>query len=460
MKKQVTERKSNCGFLFVLSLLSLLTLCMATIQAQNYPPSCVVTMPYNNAYYKAGSDIDIRIYSTDFGKTTNNGTVKQVEIYNGNNLLQTIKNHSNYTYSFVWKKVPAGTYTLKAKATNDKGVSFTSVGVIITVGSKDVVPMGMSAGKGKYVANIIQRTDPVKYEQYWNGVTSENACKWETTEATRDQFNWQGADQAYTFATSRNMVFRYHAGVWASQYPRWFTTLTTEEAKAEIVENLTAIAERFPLADQIDLLNEQLYDHQRDNKKFRELLGGPGTTADDYRWQIWLFEQGRKIFPNTKLVLNDYGLEGDPKAIRDQLKLFKVLRDRGIIDGFGTQAHAFNVDKPSADTIKAHLNLMASSGLPIYVTELDMNGGTRGNQVSDSLQLISFKKAIPVFYEHPSVAGITLWGYIQGTTWMNGTGIMSAAGVENPSLVWMKQYLAGRPDVGYPMGMGKPSKNN
>jgi GH35 family endo-1,4-beta-xylanase len=455
MKKQVIARNGNRCFLFALSLFGLLTLNVPTLQAQNYPPSCVVTMPYNNAYYKAGSDIVIHVYSTDIGKTTNNGHVKQVEIYNGDKLLKKINKHANHTYSFVWEKVPAGTYTLKAKATNDKGVSFTSVGVIITVGAKEVTPMGMSAGKGKYVANIYQRNDGLNYDQYWNGVTSENACKWETTEATRDQFNWQGADQAYTYATSRNMVFRYHAGVWASQYPRWFTSLTTEEAKEEIVEYLTAIAARFPLADQIDLLNEQLYDHQRDNKKFRELLGGPGTTADDYRWQIWLFEQGRRIFPNTKLVLNDYGLEGDPKAIRDQLKLFKVLRDRGIVDGFGTQAHAFNVDKPSGDTIKAHLDLMATSGLPIFVTELDMNGGTRGNQVSDSLQLISFKKAIPVFYEHPSVAGITLWGYIQGTTWMTGTGIMSAAGVENPSLVWMKQYFASRPNVGYPMGEGK-----
>jgi len=451
MKKLVSQREGHSRFLSTVCLLSFILMCATTIQAQTYPPSSVVTTPHNNAYYKAGSDIEVRVYSTDIGKTTNNGVVKVVEVYNGSKLLKKIKNHSNHTYSFVWEKVPAGTYTLKAKATNDKGVSFTSVGVIITVGTKDVKPMGLSAGKGKYVANIYQRSDGLNYDQYWNGVTSENSCKWETTEATRDQFNWQGADKAYAYATSRNIVFRYHAGVWASQYPRWFTSLSTEEAKAEIVEYLTAIAERFPYADQIDLLNEQLYDHQRDNKKFRELLGGPGTTADNYSWQIWLFEQGRKIFPNTKLVLNDYGLEGDPKAIRDQLKLFKVLRDRGIVDGFGTQAHAFNVDKPSADTIKAHLDLMATSGLPIFVTELDMNGGARGNQVNDSLQLISFKKVVPVYFEHPSVAGITFWGYIQGTTWMNGTGFMSAEGVANPSLVWLKQYFAGRPDVGYPM---------
>ena len=95
---------------------------------------------------------------------------------------------------------------------------------------------------------------------------------------------------------------------------------------------------------------------------------------------------------------------------------------------------------------------MATSGLPIFVTELDMNGGLKGRQqANDSLQLISYKKAFPVFWEHPAVAGITLWGYIQNTTWMTGTGIVSKDGVENPSMVWLKSYLASKPIVGYPM---------
>jgi len=432
-------------------ILGLLMINVSLSQAQTYPPSCVVTEPFNNAYFKAGSDIEIHVYSTDFGKSANNGTVSSVEIYNGSTLLGKVTKQTNNTYSYIWKNVKAGTYTLKAKAVNNKGVAFTSVGVIINVGAKDVSPKGLSAGKGKYLASIRQLTESANYDGYWNGVTSENSCKWGMMEATRGVMTYDNADKAYNYAKDRNMMFRFHAGVWASQYPQWLLTLTTDEAKAEVVKRLKYIAERYPLSDQIDLLNEQLGTHQRDNQKFRELFGGPGTKPEDYAWQIWLFEQGRKYLPNTKLVLNDYGLEGDRKAIKSQLELFKVLRDRGIVDGFGTQAHAFNVDKPSADTIKASLNLMATAGLPIYVTELDMNGGIRGNQPNDSLQLISFKKAVPVFWEHPAVAGITFWGYITGSTWMSGTGFVTKEGVENPSMIWLKQYMANRPNVGYPM---------
>ena len=359
------------------------------------------------------------------------------------------------TYSLLWKNIPAGTYTLKAKATNDNGVSFTSTGVIVTVGAEDVQPLGLSAGKGKYLANIYQGSAPVNFTTYWNGLTSENACKWGSIEPNRGNYNWRGADAAYNFAKENHMVFRYHAGLWASQYPSWLLKLPMDEAKAAVVAHLKLIAERFPLADQIDLLNEQLGTHQKDNQKFRDLFGGPGTKEEDFGWQIWLFEQGRAIFPNTKLVLNDYGLEGDPNSIRKQLKLFKVLRDRGIVDGFGTQAHCFNVDRPAAATISEHLDLMATSGLPIFATELDMNGGIRGNNADDALQLTSYKKSFPAFWEHPAVAGITLWGYISGSTWISGTGIVSREGVENPSMIWLKSYLQARPDVGYPMGSNR-----
>ena len=402
--------------------------------AQTYPPSCTVTMPFSNAYYKAGSNIDINVYATDFGKTANNGEVTEVEFYNGDKLLGKTKKQKNYTYTYTWKKVPSGTYTIKAKATNNKGVSFTSVGVIITVGDDDVIPKGLSACKGKYLANIIQQNIPDNYDTYWIGGPNKKWCP-----------------NAYKYITERHMAFRYHAAIWASQYPRWLLELSTEDAKAAIINHMKLIAERFPLADQIDLLNEQLGNHQRDNQKFRELLGGPETTENDYDWQIWLFSEARKIFPNTKLVLNDYGMEGDPKAIKGQLELFKVLRDRGIVDGFGTQAHAFNVDRPVADTIISSIDLMATSGLPVFVTELDMNGGIRGREADPEKQLASYKKVIPAFWEHPAVAGITLWGYIEGTTWMSGTGIVSRDGVENPSMVWLKEYMAKQKNVGYPM---------
>jgi len=122
---------------------------------------------------------------------------------------------------------------------------------------------------------------------------------------------------------------------------------------------------------------------------------------------VYLFERARHYLPNTKLILNDYGLEGDPNAIGQQLALVKILRDRGLIDGFGTQAHCFNVDNTTATGLKSNLDLMATGGLPIFVTELDLNGNNESDN-NAAQQLASFQTHFPVYWEHPAVAGITI----------------------------------------------------
>ena len=424
------------------------------LSAQTYPPSCVITSPYSNAYFKAGTDVEIHVYASDIGKTTNNGTVTKVEFFNGTTKLGEAITHTNFTYKYIWKCVAAGTYTLKARATNSQGVVFNSVGNIITVGSANITQRGMSACKGKYLANVIAGSANTQYNTLWNGVTAENSCKWGSVEGTRNSFNWGGADVSYNHAKNNNFVFRYHAAVWASQYPGWLfnSNLSMADARAEIVQYMEAIAARYPLMDQIDVLNEQLGNHQADNQKLRNLLGG-GTNVSptDYGWQIWLFQEARRIFPNTKLVLNDYGLENSTGDINTQLGLIRVLRDRGIIDGFGTQAHCFNIDGMTAAALKSALDLMDNSGVPTYVTELDLNGRSEDNNNNGAVQSTSYQTHFPVYWDHPSVKGITLWGYVTGATWKGGTGLMSSGGVDKPAMTWLKSYVSGKPNVGYPM---------
>jgi hypothetical protein len=173
-------------------------------------------------------------------------------------------------------------------------------------------------------------------------------------------------------------------------------------------------------------------------------LGGPGETG--YDWAIWLFEKARFYFPNTRLILNDFELETNSAGRAEILDLVKVLRDRGLIDGFGTQAHHFNVDGILASTLRNALNGMAQSGLPVYVTEMDL----KGKAPSEANQLTSYKTAFPVYWDHPAVAGITLWGYVEGSTWSAGTGILNSDGTERSAMTWLKSYMDGLPDVGYP----------
>ncbi len=424
------------------------------INAQNTPPSCVITMPHCNAYFEQGTDVTIRVYATDLGGTSAGGNVTNVEFFADDVKLGETNAATSNTYSFLWTNVASGTYRITAKATDNSAAVFTSAGVIITVGSAAQTSVGISSGKGKYLANLngYNRTD---YLNYWNGVTAENACKWGSVEATRDVMNWTNADKAYNFAKTNHLSFRYHALVWGSQYPAWIKTLSPADFQAEMEEYMAAVAKRYPLIDQIDVLNENMYlnswnkqEHAEGTPYFRAGLGGPGVTG--YDWVIWLFEKARFYFPNAKLVMNDFELETNSAGLNEMLAVIKVLRDRGLIDGIGTQAHYFNLDGTQATTVQNALNSMAKSGLPIYVTELDM----KGNPASEANQKTKYSTLFPVFWNHPAVAGITLWGYVEGSTWTAGSGLLNADGTERAAMTWLKSYMESLPDVGYPFGNG------
>lgn len=435
-------------FLLLITLISTLIL-----NGQNTPASCVITMPHTNAYYKQGTDVAIRVYATDLGGTQTGGSVVKVEFfYDDIKLGETSISESN-TYSFLWTEVPAGNYRITAKATDNSDTISISAGVLITVGTAEVKPTGLSAGKGKYLANIIPNNVRSDFNKYWNGVTAENSCKWGSVEGTRDMMNWTNADRAYNHAKNNYLGFRYHALAWGSQYPKWIETLSPAEFQEEMEEYMAAVAARYPLIDQIDVLNENMYintwnkqEHAAGSPYFRTGMGGPGETG--YDWAIWLFEKARHYFPNSKLVINDFELETNNAGVNELLALVKVLRDRNLIDGFGTQAHHFNVDGITANNLQNALNNMAKSGVPVYVTELDL----KGNPVSETNQMNSYKTSFPVYWNHPAVAGITLWGYVEGQTWSSGTGILNSNGTERTAMTWLKSYIAERPDVGYPFG--------
>ncbi len=427
------------------------------VLAQNTPPSCVITQPHSNAYYQAGSNIVLTAYSTDFGGTRTGGTVTKVEFYNGATKLGEDLTATNYTYSYTWQNVQAGTYTITTVATNSFGTIFRSAGVKFIVGTTPVENKGMSACKGKYLANISStRGTSIRpdYNTYWNGMSSEDGCKWGSIEGTRDVMNWNGASASYNYAKTNNLMFRYHAIAWGNQYPSWIANLNPTDFKVEVEEYMAEIAKKFPDAiDQFDVLNEQLTGnngpHSKGTYLFEEGLGGTGVTG--YDWQIWLFTKARQYFPNSKLVLNDYSLERNNTNIDNMLKLVKALRDRGLIDGFGTQAHHFSLEyNTDPASLITSITRMSGGGVPVYVTELDIKGRVDNTTFTEAKQLENMTKIFPAFWEHPSVAGITYWGNVEGSTWEPGTGLIKEDGTPKQALIWLKNYLEGKPNVGYP----------
>src|SRR5690606_10337310 len=119
-------------------------------------------------------------------------------------------------------------------------------------------------------------------------------------------------------------------------------------------------------------------------------LGGNGETGWD--WVIKAFEMAREIFPEgTRLMINDYGILGSTDAARQYVNLIKLLQERDLIDVIGVQGHAFSTG-PGAP-IKAVLDILGATGLPIQVTEMDVDGNPNGtDEQSDQAQLLSMQR--------------------------------------------------------------------
>lgn len=289
----------------------------------------------------------------------------------------------------------------------------------------------------KFLGNIFDNVAPSDFATYWNQVTPENGTKWGSVEQTRDNMSWYWADKDYQYAKDNNFPFKFHNLVWGSQQPNWINSLSAEDQKGEVEEWIQAAGERYPDSQLVDVVNEPLHA----KPSYKDAIGGDGSTGWD--WVIWSFEQARKAFPNSKLLINEYGIIGNPSAAKQYVSIINLLKDRGLIDGIGIQCHQFNMDTVTVKTMNDVLGILDTTGLPIYVSELDMTG-------DDATQLARYKEKFPVLWEHPSVKGVTLWGYVEGKTWKDGTYLVTKSGEARPALKWLKQYTSGIPDTEVP----------
>jgi endo-1,4-beta-xylanase len=280
----------------------------------------------------------------------------------------------------------------------------------------------------KFLGNVINNEIPASFPVYWNQVTPENAGKWGSVEATRDIMNWNTLDQIYFYANGNGYPVKYHTLVWGSQEPAWVSGLSAAEQLAEVTEWIQAAGQRYPGTAFVDVVNEPLHTPP----SYKTAIGGDGATGWD--WVIWAFEQARQAFPNTQLLINDYGIINDITAARDLADIANLLKARGLIDGIGIQCHYFNIERTQISEMRNVLDTLAATGLPVYVSELDMTG-------TDKRQLSLYQDKFPVLWEHPAVKGVTLWGYIEGQTWSTNAHLVRSDGTERPAMLWLKDYV-------------------
>lgn len=294
----------------------------------------------------------------------------------------------------------------------------------------------LSSNPDKFLGNITTsyQVDYGKeaFHTLWNQITPENETKWASVEgAGRGQFNFSGADRAANYAKQHKFPFKFHTLVWGSQFPGWVKNLSAEERYKAIVEWFDAVKKHYPNLEIIDVVNEAIEGHQADTHYIKEALGGGGRTG--YDWIIKAFQMAYERWPDAILVYNDFNTFRWQK--NEYIDLVKTLRDAGApVDAYGCQSHDLT-DMNETEFKSAMTEIQNALRMPMYSTEYDIDAA------NDQTQLQRYKEQIPYMWEADYCAGVTLWGYIHGKTWVDNSGIIKD-GKDRPAMTWLRQYMA------------------
>lgn len=282
----------------------------------------------------------------------------------------------------------------------------------------------------------------MKYTDYWNQVTCENACKWGSVHKGWGKFDWTNADRTYNYCKEHGIIFKFHALLWGSQHPSWIEGLSAADTKKAIVEWFDEVKKHYPDLQIIDVVNEAIYsgsDYHSPYKdtKIIEALGGqtngyPNTQS--YSWIAEAFKMARERWPNAILIYNDYNTFQWQKT--EFINLINGLKALNApIDAAGCQSHDLN-DMSGSQFKSALEDIHNKIQIPIYITEYDIG------KDDDNVQATRYKEQFPIMWEADYVAGVTLWGWIYGKTWTtNGNSGLVKDCKDRPAFTWLKQYM-------------------
>ena len=305
----------------------------------------------------------------------------------------------------------------------------------------------IASGQAKFLGCEASPPIPSGFSLFWNQITPGNEGKWGTVAGNSPDtstWDWTGLTDVYDYAMQNGMQFKEHNLVWGQQQPSWISSLDSAQQYQKVKEWIMLCAEHCPKASMVDVVNEPLEDlpNGPNPVPYYKALGGAGSTGWD--WVITAFRLAREYFPNAKLLINDYFILGsdptDPSSpVYRYRALIDTLKARDLIDGIGCEAHF--LEGVDSSRIRTNLNILAATGLPIYISEYTVN------ESSDSQQLGTYMTQFPVFWTDPDVKGVTLWGYIQGEVWSQTPYcyLINSDGTERPALQWLVTYVQDHP---------------
>lgn len=198
----------------------------------------------------------------------------------------------------------------------------------------------------------------------FNAVVFENELKWYATEPEPGQVNYTIPDLMMQFVRSNKLIARGHNIFWEDPIytPPWVRNLTGSDLQSAVTSRIQSLMSRYSKEFvHWDVSNEMLH------FDFYERRLGPEAS-------VKFFETARGFDPLATLFLNEFNVVetcSDVKSTVDSyVSRVEELRKNGIfMDGIGLEGH-FTV--PNPPLIRGVLDKLATLGIPIWFTEVDI----------------------------------------------------------------------------------------
>lgn len=271
---------------------------------------------------------------------------------------------------------------------------------------------------GTAVQSALLTGSNTAYQQFFNNTfdwaVMEYEMKWLEMERIRGDINFGLSDPGIEKLLADGKEIRGHAVYWGVPefVPDWLKTMSVAEVNAEIDRRANYVVPHYRgKVRHWDVNNEQLH-----GSFFEENTANHNILSE-------MFTKTRAHDPDVKLFLNDYAILSTSQYTHAYVKSARHLKDLNApIYGIGIQSHLQGF--PQIDQLIDRLETVTEAGLPIWITELDV-------EIESRLQRAQgYENVLRLYFSWPQIEGIMLWGFWDQAHWRPNAALVEGQNFE------------------------------
>ena len=291
-----------------------------------------------------------------------------------------------------------------------------------TLKEKALFPVGAAVT----VAHLKESDFSATFKNNFSQLSAEYEMKMSNIWTSASSYSFSNTDYLVDYARQNNMKVHGHVLLWHQTFPEWFKTAAYDSTNFEnsvktyiqtVVSKYKGRIVSWDVANEIFADNGSLRVDATIYKTFKDPIGFYGRC----------FKYARSADPDVKLFYNDYDQVLNAAKRTAVFNMVDRFRKEGYpIDGIGDQFHT--TTWTSKSTISSGLTDLASKGLLIHISELDI----RVNQDKSNTYVFTtaemqkqtdmYTAVVTAFESLPQSQkfAITTWGITDKYTWLTG----------------------------------------